>query len=213
MERSVHEKLNKIINGGSNHNRRGSSVDKAEVFNEREPHRANNSEIHKRIQSQQDPNRGVHHNGNDYYTESGGLKSKYSGYSQFGASSVSKYSKESNGFNKTMTKDGRIYNDGRVTYYSGRVHVTNKPQFGSTSSKIFNRSLRDRDTFVNVFPNYRIARDHKYSTMRKHYKYPSCSIEGGPPHLIDRAFTHKMDFMKKYTEEMLKVQSMKRQIK
>ena len=213
MEKAAHNHLNKMVGGSKNHNRKGSTLDQTEVFNERNSHRSKSKDIHQRIQSQHQPRRGDNNNGNDYYNEAGELKSRYSGFSQFGASSVSKYSIESNGFRNTMTKDNRIYNDGRVTYYSGRVHITNKPQFIQTSSKIFNRTLRDRDTFVNVFPNYRIARDHKFSTMRKHYKYPSCSTEGCPPHVIDRAYTHKMDFMKKYTEEMLKVQSMKRQIK
>ena len=112
-----------------------------------------------------------------------------------------------------MKKGNRIYNDGRATYYSGRVHITTKPEFRATSSRIFNRNLRDRDTFLSVFPNYRITRDPKHSVMRKHFKYPSKSIEGGPPHVIDRTYTMKMDFIKKYTEEMLKVQSMKRKIK
>ena len=130
-----------------------------------------------------------------------------------GASSASRKSKESNGFRQTMTKPGRIYNDGTATYFSGRVHITTKPEFNQTSSKTFNRTLRDRDTFLTIFPNYRIARDHKNSTMRKHFKYPSMSVEGNVPHFIDRTYTRKMDFMKKYTEEMLKVASMKRVIK
>ena len=66
---------------------------------------------------------------------------------------------------------------------------------------------------MSVFPNYRIVRDHKFSTMRKHFKYPSKSVEGGVTHVIDRTHTRKMDFMKKYTEEMLKVASMKRNVK
>lgn len=133
--------------------------------------------------------------------------------SDFGASTVSRKSKESNGFRLTNPKVGRVYNDGRATYFSGRVHITPKPDFYSTSSKIFNRTLRDKDTFLTIFPNYRIARDHKNSTMRKHFKYPSKSIEGSAPHRIDRTWTRKMDFMKKYTEEMLKVASMQREIK
>lgn len=112
-----------------------------------------------------------------------------------------------------MQKDGRIYHDGKATYYSGRLHCTTKPDFNRSSSKTFNRTLRDRDTFMTVFPNYRIARDPKFSTMKKHFKYPKRSIEGSPSHQIDRTYTRKMDFMKKYTEEMLKVANMKRNIK
>ena len=133
--------------------------------------------------------------------------------SEFGLSSLSHQSQESNGFHQTMTKPFRIYNDGRATYYTGRMHITQKPSFDATSSKTFNRTLRDRDTFLTVFPNYRISRDSKHSTMQRQFRYPKKSIEGSPMHQIDRTYTHKNDTMKKYTEEMLKVASMKRQIK
>ena len=129
------------------------------------------------------------------------------------STTISHKSKESNGFMRTFTKEGKIYNDGKATYYSGRLFSTQKPEFNQTSSKTFNRTLRDRDTFLSVFPNYRITRDPKHSTMHKQFKYPSKSIEGYETHVIDRTYTRKVDFMKKYTEEMLKVASMKRQIK
>ena len=81
------------------------------------------------------------------------------------------------------------------------------------SLNTFNRTLRDRDTFLSIFPNYRIARDHKHSTMRKAFKYPRKSVEGRETHFIDRTYTKKTDFITKYTEEMLKIAAMKRQIK
>ena len=39
-------------------------------------------------------------------------------------STVSRRSQESNGFYKTQIKEGKIYNDGKVTYYSGRIFAT-----------------------------------------------------------------------------------------
>ena len=139
-------------------------------------------------------------------------------------STVSRRSQESNGFFKTRAKEGKIYNDGRVTYYSGRTFIRQNPHsnitvkgkvntLDSKNSKIFNRTLKDKDTFLSIFPNYRIVRDHKHSTMRKAFKYPRKSVDGRETHFIDRTYTKKTDFITKYTEEMLKIAAMKRQIK
>ena len=144
--------------------------------------------MQRRIQSQQQSKRSSQHrnlkdleNNNLQHIEE--IKSKFS---QFGLSDVSKYSRESNGFKNTMTKPGRVYNDGRVTFYSGRLFTSQPQEFRKTGTTVLNRKMKYHDTFLSVFPGYRITRDPKHSVMRKHYKYPSRSIEGGPTHVIDR---------------------------
>ena len=68
------------------------------------------------------------------------------------------------------------------------------------------------DTFVNVFPNYRIHRDIRRTAMKKQFQYPPIKLEGGPIHQINRLYTHKKDHMKVYSEEMYKIQSIKRDL-
>ncbi|CAI2380387.1 unnamed protein product [Moneuplotes crassus] len=107
-------------------------------------------------------------------------------------------------FNKNKTYQEKMYNQKRMTHNGG---MFNKSQHS------FNKTLRDRNTFFSIFPNYRIAKDNKRSTMKFHFHYPRKSMDGRATHMIDRTFTRKMDPMKKYTEEMLKIASMKRSIK
>ena len=213
MAKLTSENLKHLAANGNNvnHRRRGVEKDGYE-FPQKNSKHSHHRSVHNRIHTQQTKRSGhlekvqpvIGPKGFINYDQMN-MHSKLPKLSEYGISTVSDKSKESNGFRQTMTKPDRIYFDGRATYYSGRTHVTKKPEFDRTSSRTFNRTLRDRDTFLNVFPNYRIVRDHKHSTMRKQFKYPSLAVEGTPTYMIDRTYTKKMDFMKKYTEEMLKV--------
>lgn len=64
-----------------------------------------------------------------------------------------------------------------------------------------------RDTFTKIFPSYTHEPATCYSpTMTHHlYQYLDHHEDGRPMHRIDRRYTHKMDEIKTYTEEMLKV--------
>lgn len=217
MAKLTSENLKHLAVNGNNFNHRRRSVDKDHYeLPKKNSRHSHHRSVHDRIHTQQTRRSGQLEKvqpangprGVVNYDQINFANSKFPKLSEYGVSTVSDKSKESNGFRQTMTKPDRIYFDGRATYYSGRTHVTKKPEFDRTSSRTFNRTLRDRDTFLNVFPNYRIARDHKHSTMRKHFHYPSMAVEGTPTYMIDRTYTKKMDFMKKYTEEMLKVNTL-----
>lgn len=207
MARVVPQHLQKLVPqsaGSGSHNRRRRSVE--EIASVKAPSNASHHRsVHERIKTQQ--SKRSQQSAQDNYVNYATLQipKHRPKPSLFGASEPSHISKESNGFMHLNENPARTYFDGRATYYSGRMHITKNPGMNSTSSRTFNRTLRDKDTFLSVFPGYRLARDHKNSTMRKHFRYPSRSLEGNEPHVIDRTYTHKMDFMKKYTEEMLKV--------
>lgn len=64
-----------------------------------------------------------------------------------------------------------------------------------------------RDTFTKIFPSYNHEPQTVYSPSQTHYTfhYPDKWYDGTPTHKIDRKYTHKMDEIKTYTEEMLKV--------
>ena len=72
-----------------------------------------------------------------------------------------------------------------------------------------------RDTFTSIFPNYTHGTGTVFNQPISHnfYSYPDKNIDGEPIHKIDRTHTHKMDFLKMYTEEILKIANMRRQIK
>ena len=70
--------------------------------------------------------------------------------------------------------------------------------------------MKMRDTFTNIFPGY----DHKPETCYRsvdksitHHLYPihEKNIEGKPMAHIERNYTHKMDDIKDYSEEMYKL--------
>jgi uncharacterized GH25 family protein len=81
-------------------------------------------------------------------------------------------------------------------------------------STTFNRKLKMRDTFTKVFPSYTHGQPTVYTSSAAHsqFVYPN-KHEGKSTHDIDRTFTHKLDFLKTYTEEMLKIANMRRPIK
>ena len=67
-----------------------------------------------------------------------------------------------------------------------------------------------RDTFTKIFPGYTHAAPTTYvpsSTHAMHY-YPKQNDVGYPMPAIDRTFTHKMDFIKEYSESMAKIADM-----
>ena len=72
------------------------------------------------------------------------------------------------------------------------------------------------DTFTNIFPSYvhgeQTVFKNKYvkTTMNRDYAYPETSFDGSPTHVVDRSYTNKLDQLKIYTEEMLKLSSMRR---
>ena len=71
----------------------------------------------------------------------------------------------------------------------------------------FNRKLKMRDTFTKIFPSYTHGEPTRYSPSQTHstFNYPGNQHDGTPMHKIDRRYTHKMDEIKTYTEEMLKI--------
>lgn len=79
-------------------------------------------------------------------------------------------------------------------------------------NRTFNRKLKMRDTFTNIFPLYSHAEPTCYKPSNTHtlHEYPKADDLGNTTHAIDRTFTHKMDEMKIYTESMLKIQNMRR---
>jgi hypothetical protein len=46
--------------------------------------------------------------------------------------------------------------------------------------------------------------------MRNAFPYPEKNDVGGPINVIDRTYTKKKDFLKLYTEEILKIANMRR---
>lgn len=73
-----------------------------------------------------------------------------------------------------------------------------------------NRTLKNKDTFLSVFPAYGIKPDQKDSEMHKVYRYDEYHpIEQRKTALPDRTFYHKKDEIKRYTEEWLKTINMR----
>ena len=70
-----------------------------------------------------------------------------------------------------------------------------------------------RDTFTKIFPGYTHGNPTTYipsNTHAQHF-YPRKDDVGNKMQNIDRTYTHKMDFMKEYTESMLKIANMRTQ--
>ena len=78
-----------------------------------------------------------------------------------------------------------------------------------------NRRLKLRDTFTKLFPTYTHGTGSNFIPTTTHatFMYKGIEPDGIPTHNIDRTYTHKVDFMKYYTEEMLKISNMRRVIK
>ncbi len=74
-------------------------------------------------------------------------------------------------------------------------------------NRTFNRKLKMRDTFTKIFPSYTHGETTCYiasATHHNHY-YPKRDDLGNKMQDIDRQFTHKKDYMKEYSESMLKI--------
>lgn len=72
-----------------------------------------------------------------------------------------------------------------------------------------------KDTFTSVFPTYNHGYGSVYKPPLSHqtYVYPETNESGKPTHSIDRTHTIKLDALKVYTEEMLKLSNMRRALK
>ena len=83
----------------------------------------------------------------------------------------------------------------------------------TTFNRTFNRKLKMRDTFTKIFPSYTHGEDTCYiaSATHHHHYYPKRNDLGSKMQDIDRAHTHKKDFMKEYSESMYKIASIRRQ--
>ena len=94
-------------------------------------------------------------------------------------------------------------------------HYVNDPGFlmtfnGTIKPRIgVNRRLKMRDTFTKLFPTYSHEPKTVFSPSAAHtqFVYPDRQYDGKPTYKIDRTYTHKMDEIKTYTEEMLKIVS------
>ncbi len=81
-------------------------------------------------------------------------------------------------------------------------------------STTFNRKLKMKDSFANVFPLYNHGEPTTFHDNKPHavdiYRYSQINDEGKKTHTINRQYTHKKDFIKDYSESMIKVESMRR---
>lgn len=110
----------------------------------------------------------------------------------------------------------RLLNDDRN--YSKSPAAMRARQDGSLDpnqtffNRTFNRKIKMRDTFTKVFPSYTHGDSTcftKSNTHAQHY-YPRKNDLGSRMQDIDRSYTHKMDFIKEYSESMLKIKNMRR---
>ena len=67
-----------------------------------------------------------------------------------------------------------------------------------------------RDTFTKIFPSYTHGEKTCYKPSATHtlHFYPKRNDVGQSMQEIDRTFTHKKDYMKEYSESMLKIANM-----
>ena len=74
-------------------------------------------------------------------------------------------------------------------------------------SRTFNRRLRMRDTFTSVNPLYKHEKKTCYIPPYSHFVHPKFKrdIQGRPMKHVPRDYNHKMDEIKVYNEEMLKL--------
>ena len=92
-------------------------------------------------------------------------------------------------------------------------HAMNTSFNKGHASTTQNRKLKMRDTFTNIFPNYLHGKPSSKVPSHTHviYKYNIIDPEKtahGSLHNIDRTHTHKIDFMKAYTEDVLRMKDM-----
>ena len=85
-------------------------------------------------------------------------------------------------------------------------------EHGKYISRTFNRRLKMRDTFTKIYPNYHHEPKTCYQLQGQSYSHkfhPQYDEDenGSVIVKINRNHTHKMDPMKDYNEEMLKLRS------
>ena len=95
------------------------------------------------------------------------------------------------------------FNRGGITYYSGRLWVSQCPEKEVVSSSVMNRGLRDRDTFISLFPGYRVGKETRRTVMKDTFRQPAQRREGKAVYQEDTVHWRKMDPIKKFTEEYL----------
>ena len=74
-------------------------------------------------------------------------------------------------------------------------------------SRTFNRRLRMADTFTKVLPTYEHFPKTCYTKSYSHHYHPVIHYddEGKPLAKRDKEFFHRMDLIKTYNEEMMKL--------
>jgi len=123
--------------------------------------------------------------------------------------------KREQNFNSTNFSSSTDYKTGMEHFDNSPVakHYYRDPAFLMTFNgtikerTAFNRKIKLRDTFTKVFPSYKHVPETCYSPSATHatFHYPERWHDGTPTHKIDRAYTHKMDEIKTYSEEMYKI--------
>lgn len=113
--------------------------------------------------------------------------------------------------------EGRLPNDDKnyeASPAARRANVDGSLDHNAAFNRTFNRKLKMRDTFTKIFPGYNHAEPTtikgKITETAQRHKYPAADDLGRKTHAIDRSYTHKMDFIKEYTESMIKIQNMRR---
>ena len=73
-------------------------------------------------------------------------------------------------------------------------------------SKTINRRLKINNTYMTVFPMYGLSKNEE---MFKTQAFSSIGTELKHADKVDYTFFNKMDYTKRYTEEMLKAKNMR----
>lgn len=79
---------------------------------------------------------------------------------------------------------------------------------GSTRVSPMNRTMKNYDSFLRVFPTYGVLNDKFKSTAKGTWIKTEKNDDGTRTYAPDRTFFAKMDYTKAYTEEMLKLSNM-----
>ena len=79
-------------------------------------------------------------------------------------------------------------------------------------NRTFNRKLKMRDTFTKIFPGYQHGTPSvaMRSTTQRFFVYPESNEWGNPICEIDREYTLKKDYIKEFSEMMLRQKNMAR---
>ena len=74
-------------------------------------------------------------------------------------------------------------------------------------TRTFNRKMKMRDTFTNIFPGYNHQPQTCFTKAASHIFHPKYekSLEDKPIYALDKRNNHKVDEIKNYSEEMYKL--------